>query len=160
MSAFVNYQKRGIELPPGCKDLIDVLRLAGETETELGAPVENLPDLGAYLSRFISSPAAVRSLWIHEHKHGISLLGVFWGKHGLRVFVLVDASREQAVRTVFDRAGLTPMQDDFVQGMHGLQFALNSFSGIEDLVRDVLIEGFGVTHNSPLHFRFHEKNAA
>lgn len=32
MSEFVNYQKRGIELPPGSKDLIDVLRLPGSTE--------------------------------------------------------------------------------------------------------------------------------
>jgi len=27
MSDFVNYTKRSVELPPGCKDLIDVLRL-------------------------------------------------------------------------------------------------------------------------------------
>jgi hypothetical protein len=27
MSDFVNYTKRSVELPPGCKDLIDVLRV-------------------------------------------------------------------------------------------------------------------------------------
>ena len=159
MNAFVNYQKRSIELPPGCKDLIDVLRLGRDTETELGGPVKNLADLGGYLSRFVSSPAAYRSLWIHDH--AISLLGLFCGKHGLRAVVLVDASREQAVRAVFARAGLTPTQDDLLQNMaRGLQFALDSFSGIEDLIRELLTGGFGVTHNSPLDFRLHEKNAA
>jgi hypothetical protein len=30
VSQFVNYSKRGVELPEGCKDLIDVLQMAGQ----------------------------------------------------------------------------------------------------------------------------------
>ena len=32
MARFVNYQKRGVELPPGCKDLIDVLKRKQKAE--------------------------------------------------------------------------------------------------------------------------------
>ncbi len=69
--------------------------------------------------------------------------------------------REEAVRGIFTRAGLSPFQDDLLlDKVRGLQFVLASASGLDLLVRDLLTLGFGATQESPLEFRFHERDAA
>lgn len=162
MNEFVNYQKRGVELPPGCKDLFDVLHIGRSPEVSSSlpsVPAETLTDLGRRLALFISSNAAFRALWIDCK--ATCVVSFFDGKHGLRSLVLVDASREQAVRDLFVRAGHTLIQDDLLQdNTRGLQFALASPVGFENFVRKLLTFGFGVMQDSPLEFRFHEKNAA
>ena len=51
MNEFVNYGKRSITLPEGCKDLIDVLRLAKPTSGP-GAPEPgSLADVEAHIAR-------------------------------------------------------------------------------------------------------------
>src|SRR5262245_15412573 len=122
MNSFVNYQSRSVELPEGCNDLIDVLNLARASSA---APCEGtqagglgvagfLADIGAYVSRFSTSAARVRSLWIHVRCDPTALVAVFHGKHGLRALVFVDAGREQAVRAVFADFGISPFQDDLL----------------------------------------------
>lgn len=159
MNPFVDYQKRGVELPAGCTDLIDVLRLGRSSDPRPSGAATTLADVGSFLSLFVSSSAAVRSLWIFHS--ATSWLGLFCGKHGLRALVNVDASREQAVRGVLSHAGFVPDQDDTLENnARGLQFVIPSTSGIEHFVRELLTHGFGATQVSPLEFHFHERKAA
>jgi hypothetical protein len=170
MNDFFNYKKRDVELPPGCKDLIDVLHLGHSTEmspSEPGVPsveiiqsvpAKTLTDLGGYLDRFVSSKAASKALWINCNF--TSTVAFFDGKHGLRSIVLVEVSRAQAVRDLFGRAGHTPIHDnDLENNTRGLQFILASKVGFEPFVRDLLTLGCGVTPDSPLEFHFNEKPA-
>jgi hypothetical protein len=172
MNPFDNYKKRGVELPPGCKDLIDVLNLGHGTEmsqSEPGVPsvpsvqffqnvpVETLADLEEYLDRFVSSKAVFKALWFDSNS--TSNVAFFDGKHGLRSLVIVDASREQAVRDLFGRAGHTLIQtDELDRNTRGLQFVLAPTVGFEPFVRDLLTLGFGLTPDSPIEFRFNEKH--
>jgi len=159
---FVDYQKRGVELPPGCKDLMDVLHLERNKDPRWERPAEpatTLADVGRYLSRFVSSSAALGSLLIHCGT--FNLLALSCGKHGLRGFVVVEASREQSVRAVLSHARIAPFRDDlFHDNARLLQFALTSTSDIERFVRELLVRGFGAEHASPLEFSFYEKNGA
>jgi hypothetical protein len=175
MNPFVDYQKRDVELPNGCKDLIDMFRRRGGSEPparepstspqqgepamtpQHGEPATTLADVGQFLSRFLSSSAAAKSLWIDCG--ATALLGLFDGKHGMRALVLVDAAREQSVREVLGHAGLTPDQDDPLENGRGLQFALASSSGIEQFVVSLLLHGFGVDRSWPIGFRFRERKA-
>ena len=77
----------------------------------------------------------------------------------LRSLVIVDASRAQVVRDLFGRADNILIQtDELDRNTCGLQFVLASTVGFEQFVRDLLTLGFGLTPDSPLEFRFNEKN--
>src|SRR5947207_13581446 len=45
MSQFVNYKKRSVALPPGCKDLIDLLRPAGAHKADGTIPRDDRPSV-------------------------------------------------------------------------------------------------------------------
>src|SRR5579859_187824 len=98
MNPFVDYQKRGIELPEGCKDLIDVLQLARATaeqppEQQPEPPREGLPGIEHFIIRMLASTARSRSLWIDGDR--AAMIALFCNKRGLQTFILVDAAREQ-----------------------------------------------------------------
>jgi hypothetical protein len=161
---FVDYQKRGVELPPGCKDLMDVLHIERKKDPRPkrperpAEPAATLADIGSYLLRFFSSSAGFRALWIYCNT---SILTLFFGKHGLRGFVVVGALREQSVRAVLSHEGIAPLRDDLLpDNAHGLHFALTSSSDVERFVRELLVRGLGAEQASPLEFRLYEKNAA
>jgi len=117
VSQFINYQKRGVELPEGCKDLIDVLKLANQES--LPEPdrtlVEGLADIEGYLSRMLASPAKSKFLAIfcfdpkpRTMLHFLSFGGVI---HASLSVACTDPDRERAVRAVFAHAGIAPVQD-------------------------------------------------
>ena len=62
MSDFVNYKKRSMTLPPGCKDLIDVLRQGHNLEW-----LETL--LGIDLSRAVMRDGALKGTFLDIQKH-------------------------------------------------------------------------------------------
>src|SRR5436190_8979600 len=63
MSDFVNYSKRSITLPPGCKDLIDVLRREGRNLQWLEK------HLGIDLSRAITRGGSVKGTFLDIEKN-------------------------------------------------------------------------------------------
>jgi hypothetical protein len=163
---FFNYPNLSGTLPEGCKDLIDVLKLKSanaKQSAEVSLQPANvglgLADLATYVSRFLESHAKVRSLWIHGD--ATFVIGVMCGKRGLHALILVNLSREQAVRTVFSDSGFVPIQDDFLSNnMRGLQYKFSSIPDLGGFIRELLTQGFGVTANTGLWFRYHEKDAA
>lgn len=162
---FFNYPNRSGTLPAGCKDLIDVLKLksaSAQQSSEVRLQPANvwsgLADLAAHVSQFLASHAKVRSLWIHDNAS--NTLGVLCGKRGLNAFILVNLSREQAVRAVFSDSGVVPIRDDCVSNnIRGLQYKFSSIPDLGGFIRELLTKGFGVTENTGLRFSFHEKHA-
>ena len=169
MNSFINYQSRSVELPEGCKDLIDVLNLAragraapceGTQTGGLGVP-GLLADIEAYVARFSTSAVRVRSLWIHVRCDPTALLAVFHGKPGLRALIFVDARREQTVRTVLADFGISPLRDDLLpNNVRGLQCVLPSISDIGQFIQELLADGFSLTQETALELDYREKNVA
>ena len=117
MSQFVNYSKRGVELREGCKDLIDVLKMANQEsvpEPDRMA-VKGLANIEGYLSRMLASPAksSFLNIFCFQHKDKIMLpLLRFGGVISALVSVAcTDPDRERAVRAVFAQAAIAPLQD-------------------------------------------------
>ena len=172
MNQFVNYQQRGIELPPGCKDLIDVLRMEYLRVSELNlAPAEGLSDIERYVSRQMNSRAKFRRLTVScSHRLDAICLAMspFCPSHGpwlMSISVSVDPNKpteERAVRRVFDNAGISPLiktltaVDGLVRSLH---YPLPSAaSDACRIIADVLRSAFGVTEQSPLWFDYLERH--
>ena len=165
MNRFVDYQKRGIELPEGCKELVEVLQLAKPANKRSQVrPPEGLADVGYYLSRLLSSAARFRSFWIHGDPAAV--IALFCDPRGLRALVLVDLGREQAVRRAFAALNIPPIQDDLLTPPHGpcsraliYSLPLAAFETAQ-FVRELLTKGLGLAEDVVLEFEFHEKSAA
>jgi len=117
VSQFVNYLKRGVELPEGCKDLIDVLQKGNQGSVHKPDRVaeEGLANIEGYLSSMLASPAKRKFLSIfwfeHEDKICLPLLFIGGVINALLLVACTDAERERAVRAVFAQAGIAPVQD-------------------------------------------------
>jgi hypothetical protein len=162
MSDFVNLRKRGVQLPAGCKDLIDVLqRGKGRAAAKFTFwPAVRPPALAKYLSRLLR-PAT-----------GVSQLVIAWtaiscdylhfkneaGRLTIQSIIWDETNREAAVRGVFAAAGLPPILDAPAPGasfMRVLEHRLpNSASEIEKLTLDVLGRGFGLAADVCLQVGF------
>ena len=177
MNSFGDYQSQ----PPGystlrCKDLIDVLNFkhAGTVTPWLSSAAASegaqtggfgvaglLADIGDYVSRFSTSSAKSRSLWIRIRWDATALVAVFCNKHGSPAMVFVDSGREQAVRSVLTDSGVSPTRDDLLHNdVRGLFCQLSSISDLGQFIRELLTKGFSVTPETPLEFNFREKNTA
>ncbi len=66
MNKFVNFGKRSIDLPGGCKDLVDVLQRAKErpTSTLTTCSVEGLPGLARHLDNLTEAGQKTNNLAI------------------------------------------------------------------------------------------------
>jgi len=167
MSLLVDFKKRGIELPEGCKDLIDVLELATAAAQSQQAPrqarSQGLADIEDYLFRLLASAARFRSVWIDGDPAAVILM--FCDTQGFRTMVLVDSGREQAVRSVFADSGISPTKDDALPANGPCSRALvyplpRAASRAAKIVRDLLTIGLSLSEDVVLEFRYREKNMA
>ena len=171
MNQFVNYQQRGIELPAGCKDLIDVLRIEHRRVSAPNrAPAEGLADLQRYVSLLMDSKAKLRRLTI-SFRHGrlpitlaLSPFCTGYGPWLVSISVFVDPTKpaeEQAVRRVFDEAGIAPLIKSLVTGVgpvRALHYPLPSDAcDAGRIVAEVLRSAFDVTEQAPLWFDYLER---
>jgi hypothetical protein len=163
MNEFVNFRKRSIELPAGCKDLIDMLPPPRETRM----PVEGFAHIERYLSRIFQAGAKRRSVIVwsldyQEHVHVSNRDGV------LSLMVVVDtqdAIREEAVLRLFREAGVIPVRDEDGRGdgiqLRALIYPLTpSVPAAADLIRSLLQGVYGIAHDAGLLFQYHERDAA
>jgi len=128
MSDFVNFGKRSVTLPPGCKDLIDLLRPKSATTT-LAPPkqppagerpkvthghrsVGGLRQVAGFLARLFESRSELSTLMISSAAE--DLTAMFYLRGSSRVFVLIliaqNASLERAVRGFYHEHGIEPVQ--------------------------------------------------
>jgi hypothetical protein len=161
MNEFVNFQKRGIELPSGCKDLIDVLSQLREARI----PAEGFADIERYLSRLLQSAAKRGSVTISSLDYRKSVrLSSRDGR--LKVMVVVDtrdAVREQAVLTLFREAGIPPKSDYDYSGdgvpLRVLFYLLPvSVPDAAGLIRALLHKVHGLAEDAGLLFLYREED--
>ena len=158
MSEFVNYLKRGVELPIGCKDLIDVLP-PGEAAC---FPAEGLARIEHHVSRLLQSLSRGGSVWINVIAAPITL-GLVRRKGALMALTFVSKDRQQQVSSILHEAGIQPTQDDGIKGPPFTRFfffvlAADAASATWT-VSKLLREGFGLPENVHLEFRYREKIA-
>jgi hypothetical protein len=161
MNEFVNFQKRGIELPPGCKDLIDVL----PPPREARVPVEGLSHIERYVSRLLQSPGQLRSVWINSYSSETPVMfGILHTTKGLlHALIFMATERVSYIRDVLDGAGIQPKQDDAIPPGDGRCTRFIACPLPVDavlaarLVSELLQKGYGLSADVELEFRYREK---
>jgi hypothetical protein len=160
MSQFVNYGKRGVDLPAGCKNLVDLIRRA-EEELPPAIPMatKGLEHLERYVSRLLSAPGDYYIVCIL----GFDLeTGVFLErrKDVLSVVVVVRTkcpAKERAVREIFRLAGVESISDDYTNADEGnrvLRYPLPTATAeILKLITEVLRVACDATDHAGLLFQ-------
>src|SRR5882762_10290702 len=113
MNPFVNDQKREIDLPEGCKDLVEMLQIAtpGSDFTSKWKLVRGLMEAERFLLTRLISPAKLRhlSIALPRQEHGVQLTH-FAGVLSVALSSNCgETGRLQAVRAVFHAAGVIPI---------------------------------------------------
>jgi hypothetical protein len=185
MSQFVNYQKRGITLPTGCKNLVDVLQPPSRRR-ELsfnhgvapdGQPFEIkkqwYPGAGiAQLGRFL--PMLLRSrkeLFVIDVSEGnfewkVTLYRSRAEQVVAIAMVACGAKREQDIRAYFEQQSVRPIHDFMLSDLRsgnperGLVYPLpfdaaNAFTLTTELLRDV----YAVSDEAGLEYCYYETDA-
>ena len=155
--------QRGVDLPFGCKDLIDLLP-PGE---EACFPVEGLAHIESHLERLMQSPSRSGSLWIYVIATPVTL-GLYLRKGALHAHTFVSRDRQRQVNSILNAAGIQPTQDYGIKGppfTHLLFFALTTDTDTDTasatrIVSKLLRAGFGLPENVHLKFEHNEKIAA
>jgi hypothetical protein len=179
MNKFVNFGKRGVDLPAGCKDLIDVLRRAhgGKVtphQTELhpirkptSHSVRGLANVARHLPSLWESAAKSKYLVIFWEQMGPLMNSVqLMNEKGVLTVATVihgTAHRQQAIREVFKAAGLSPILDQAAYGgsVRVLRYPLPADkSSIGELVSALLRNGHGLPEDATLEIHFLENDAS
>jgi hypothetical protein len=180
MNPFVNLQKRSIQLPKGCKDLMDVLRpprargAVGET-LSYGEPFPKpdrmetggLAHVEHYVSRLLQSAAKRKTLLISSLDwEAWCVLAHYDGVLTVTVFVeCSDSVREEAVRSLFVEAGINPTTDYVMSNegvpMRGLAYPLPADAPrATQLTADLMRRAYGLADEAGLDFLYDETDAA
>jgi hypothetical protein len=157
MNKFVNYGKRSITLPEGCKDLIDVLRLGKPASGPARAEPGSLADVEAHIARQLRAAAKVSFLlilWGHEGNH--IQVGLIGGTLNLWAIMEDWGPTEAAVREMFEHAGIplasNPMETPAAPTqVHGWQLP-RSAGAAAGLVCGLLRTGYGLAEAARLEF--------
>jgi len=164
MNEFVNYGKRSITLPEGCKDLIDVLRLDKPTSgPDTGEP-GSLADVEAHIARQLQA-AAKASILVILWGDAVNIIQVVLIKGTLNLFACMKAEgpTEVAVREVFEQAGI-PLAHEPLKTLAvptqvlGWQLP-GTAGGAARLICDLLRCGYGVAEAARLEFYYVEEPA-
>ena len=167
MSEFVNYHKRGIELPPGCKDLADVLRQRPGV-TRGSKTLGRLSDVPRYVSMLVNSSSEQFTLMIGTADERLSIVLYRSESEGVSALVLVssDAEREKGIREFFQRHGIKTFKDYLLPGedgaeARGLMYPLPAgASHASQIIADLLGSVYVFTEASHILFRYYEATNA
>ena len=180
MARFVNYQKRGVELPPGCKDLIDVLRRNRRAEApggfalgrEPGAkpdlyPSSGIAQLERYVIRILLSDAKFATLTVSSLDEQF-LLGLYRDSEpsafDLVLFVLrKNEELERSIREFFGQRGIKHTLDYLCSGgldpnyMRAIKYPLvPEATRVAQLVADLLAKVYCLDAGAGLAFLYDE----
>jgi hypothetical protein len=168
MNPFVNIHYRGVELPPGCKDLIDVLQSpwaypGSKLETfrvktsNDASQVGGLADLGYQMSRMFTLTNKSQSMLISGKN---SCLALYRRNELLRMQVLVlrvESCNEQMIREMFEMADLHPIEEVGKGKKRALKCPLpNTLNDVIDFIDGLLRKGYGFNYQSRLDFWYFE----
>ena len=165
MNNFVDFGKRGVELPAGCKNLIDVLRLAEQDAARKPAmaSVQRLADVVTYVDRLAEAGAKTKNLAITWHELNYIHLTNEQGVISALTVIHTKTQRERAVREVFEKAGLAPTFIETVAGSCVCVLRYSFPAGVPNiggLISELLRKGFGLAENVRLEIGSWEDEAA
>ncbi len=180
MRQLVNYKKRGVELPKGCKDLIDVLQGPGRAKAPLaavGQPVlgggklerfstRGLAQIERYVNRLFESRSKVAMVSLMPPDRQTEVCCVFRMEGGLHLVLFVnqhDMEREGTVRALFESLGIQPTLDYVMiyPKIRVLRYPLpGDAPSAARIVADLLVKGFGLREDAGLDFILHGDEAA
>jgi hypothetical protein len=149
MNEFVNFGKRGVDLPAGCRDLIDVLRRANRPPAPAltSCSIQGPAHIATHLPKLLVPGAKSRSLVITWDGLNYVLLRNQEGVITALTVIYENTHRERAVREVFSAAGLVPVRDE-AMGLGPVRVLLYPLpaaeSRIGELVSDLLRKGHGL----------------
>ena len=128
MSEFVNYHKRDVQLPLGCKDLVDVLNLQAPAEalSKVLLFSGGLTEVSENVVRLLNSPRVCNGLLIRTEKGTLCLL-YRNGQDSLELQIRVpwnEPERVKAVREVFVSWGFGANKDYLSQGLYHFHYQL------------------------------------
>ncbi len=164
MNEFVNYGKRSVSLPGGCKDLAEVLRLRRPTSEPVPLERCRLPEIESYILRQLQAAPKTSNLLIlcGEAADNIQVAlidGV------LNVFAIMNADtpREAAVRGVFEEAGVPLKGGEPLKTLAAstlvLRYELPNAAGpAAALICNLLRRGYGVSEKARLEFYYAEED--
>ena len=159
MSEFVNYHKRDVQLPHGCKDLLDVLNLQSPaTPPHPGRHCSGkLHDLADHVTRLISSPRPSNGLLIMSKRGAVQLF--YRTKEGpLELHLNVPWQKTDSVkgiRAFFFEQGLVAVQDYLSMGSQVLYYELPRVAEpTSRLVVDLFAAVFGLNDETQVYFVF------
>lgn len=153
MNKFVDFGKRGVDLPAGCKDLIDVLQRAKQRSvpTLTTRSVEGLANIAGHLDNLIEVGAQPKNLVI-TWQEGLNYVHLTNRRCVITALAVIhdSAQREQAVREVFEEGGLALVHDETLAAF-SVRLLSYSFqadpSNIGGLISELLGRGYGLAEN-------------
>ncbi len=167
MSDFVNYSERSVQLPDGCKNLIDVLAARDAEPPRLIRTVtEGLRHLEAHLAGLLSAPETYGALSILGFDSE-SAVFVTRSKQCMDVVIVLrkaGLTAEAAVREGFARADLSPIWDAVpadAEGARVFKYIIPaSLAEIVPLISEVLRAACGATEYGGLYYHWHGSTTA
>jgi hypothetical protein len=183
MPQFVNYKKRAFTLPPGCKDLIDVLApslrqkrthiiTGGFQPLEIKVerfPTAGLAQIGRYVSMLVHSRGEffTLSLTAEDFDYPVTLYRSRSEQTAAIVLVTKDSHREQAIRAFFEQQG-TKVLWDYPPSVLGPGDAAHGFvyplppdaASAASLTTELLRSVYGLNAEAGIDFRYYEMESA
>ena len=190
MSEFVNYKKRGVTLPNGCKDLIDVLqpqkpsKVIGKVQAGTISPDEKpvvtrgqsfiggFSDIQEYMAMVFAPRDASFLLRVTppDEKFTVNVDRIKDGTMMASVTLQTGTEQERAVRSFFAERGLQVPRNSEIPPMFvpelpiQIVFEVLPFPStallLSQFVSDVIRIAFGMSEDSRLRFCYYEINAA
>lgn len=159
MSEFVNYHKRDVQLPYGCKDLVDVLNLQAPAEASPTVLLFSggLKEVPENVARLLNSSRLSNGLLIRTDK---GALGLFYrtrqGPLELQIRVpWMEPERVKAVREFFVSWGLGANKDYLSQGLYHFCYDVPRIAEwVSRLVIELLKTAYSVENETTIRFIF------
>jgi hypothetical protein len=169
MNPFVDPKKRGVLLPGGCKDLIDVLRLSKQKEeTDCSTPtirpevrIGGLDQVNHYMAK-LSAAAAQRSVLVIASLDGQTRVVLEGSTSGLTIFPMMGTSENENEAEEFFASRAIEPSVDFLVGQperptRVLGFQLSSdLSKAVELTTDLLRSVFRLDAEAEIEFTYLE----
>jgi hypothetical protein len=175
MNDFVNPQHRGVNLPEGFKDMMDVLEAKKKRapiqelgDTKPSGPTRirrgSLAEIGKYVSVVLESKAESVLLGISTLKHGRVNFFLLRKKTGFTApfnFTEENKAHEKIVREVFAGQGIAPILDslDPKSKYRSINYSIPALlPTILEVIREVLRRAYGVAESDSLTFMLYERH--
>jgi len=169
MNEFIDFHTQGFELPPGMKDLSNLLPPPGNAERarQVQLPIESFAQIEGYLLRLLQSTASYRVVDIFSTDCQ-GCLAVTHSRNHFRLMVTMhprNRTKEARVSDFFSQRNISPQYDSGFQAL-GIDMWLCFFPlprvALEaaELLRELLQQVFGLAENAGLIYTYHEQNAA